>query len=146
MQGVHKIGAAISGPRIADKNFTDTRIFLILVGIEMSFLGYRDFLIFFSASRSSMTSNLQDVEAQKSTGWSKGEDDLDAEQQNAESRYQKEISIPKRGDFGHLDTTKKTSWYWLVTCSFCHLYFVKDIPAFWTQNLGRNRLISANLS
>ena len=27
--GVHKIGAAISGPRIADKNFTDTRIFLM---------------------------------------------------------------------------------------------------------------------
>ena len=27
--GAHKIGAAISGPRIADKNFTDTRIFLI---------------------------------------------------------------------------------------------------------------------
>ena len=28
--GVHKIGAAISGPRIADKNyFTDTRLFLI---------------------------------------------------------------------------------------------------------------------
>ena len=26
--GAHKIGAAISGPRIADKNFTDTRIFL----------------------------------------------------------------------------------------------------------------------
>ena len=26
--GVHKIGAPISGPRIADKNFTDTRIFL----------------------------------------------------------------------------------------------------------------------
>ena len=26
--GVHKIGAAISGPRIADTNFTDTRIFL----------------------------------------------------------------------------------------------------------------------
>ena len=26
--GVHKIGAAISGPRIADKNSTDTRIFL----------------------------------------------------------------------------------------------------------------------
>ena len=26
--GVHKIGAVISGPRIADKNFTDTRIFL----------------------------------------------------------------------------------------------------------------------
>ena len=25
--GVHKIGAAISGPRIADKNFMDTRIF-----------------------------------------------------------------------------------------------------------------------
>ena len=24
----HKIGAAISGPRIADKNFMDTRIFL----------------------------------------------------------------------------------------------------------------------
>ena len=29
--GVHKIGAAISGPRIADTNFTDTRIFLISV-------------------------------------------------------------------------------------------------------------------
>ena len=27
--GAHKIGAAISGPRIADKNFTDTRMFLI---------------------------------------------------------------------------------------------------------------------
>ena len=27
--GTHKIGAAISGPRIADKNLTDTRIFLI---------------------------------------------------------------------------------------------------------------------
>ena len=27
--GAHKIGAAISGPRIADTNFTDTRIFLI---------------------------------------------------------------------------------------------------------------------
>ena len=26
--GAHKIGAAISGPRIADKHFTDTRIFL----------------------------------------------------------------------------------------------------------------------
>ena len=28
--GAHKIGAAISGPRIADKNFMDTRIFLNL--------------------------------------------------------------------------------------------------------------------
>ena len=28
--GVHKIGAPISGPRIADTNFTDTRIFLII--------------------------------------------------------------------------------------------------------------------
>ena len=28
--GVHKIVAAISGPRIADTNFADTRIFLIL--------------------------------------------------------------------------------------------------------------------
>ena len=27
--GVHKIGAAISGPRMADNNFTDMRIFLI---------------------------------------------------------------------------------------------------------------------
>ena len=27
--GVHKIGAGISGPRIADRNFTDARIFLI---------------------------------------------------------------------------------------------------------------------
>ena len=26
--GAHKIGAAISGPRIADTNFTDTRVFL----------------------------------------------------------------------------------------------------------------------
>ena len=55
----------------------------------MSFLGYQDF-------RSSfqywvfLTSNLQDVEAQQSTtGWSKEEDDLEAEQQNAEFRYQK---------------------------------------------------------
>ena len=29
--GVHKIGAAISGPRIADTNFTDTRIFLTVL-------------------------------------------------------------------------------------------------------------------
>ena len=29
--GVHKIGAAIARPRIADKHFTDTRIFLILM-------------------------------------------------------------------------------------------------------------------
>ena len=29
--GVHKIGAPISGPRIADTNFTDTRIFVTLV-------------------------------------------------------------------------------------------------------------------
>ena len=28
--GAHKIGAAISGPRIADKSFTDTRIVLNL--------------------------------------------------------------------------------------------------------------------
>ena len=28
--GVHKIDASISGPRIADKNYTDTRIFLSL--------------------------------------------------------------------------------------------------------------------
>ena len=32
--GVHKIGAAISGPRIADTNFTDTRIFLRLLGTQ----------------------------------------------------------------------------------------------------------------
>ena len=31
--GVHKIGAPISGPRIADTNFTDTRIFLILINL-----------------------------------------------------------------------------------------------------------------
>ena len=30
--GAHKIGAAISGPRIADTNITDTRIFLNLGG------------------------------------------------------------------------------------------------------------------
>ena len=71
----------------------------LLVGIEMSFLGYRDFLIFFLVSRSFLTSNLQDVEAQKAhMGWSQEEDDLDAEQQNAESRYQKR----------DLDTKKKT--------------------------------------
>ena len=34
--GVHKIEAAISGPRIADKNFTDTtRIYLILVFLSL---------------------------------------------------------------------------------------------------------------
>ena len=27
IEGAHKIGAAISGPRIAEKNFTDTRLF-----------------------------------------------------------------------------------------------------------------------
>ena len=31
--GVHKIDAPVSGPRIADKNFTDTRIFVIGVTI-----------------------------------------------------------------------------------------------------------------
>ena len=56
----------------------------LLIGIEMSSFGYRDFSIFFSASRF-LTSNLQDVEAQKSThGLIPEEDDLDAEQQNAE--------------------------------------------------------------
>ena len=30
--GIHKIDAPISGPRIADKNFTDTRISLIVRG------------------------------------------------------------------------------------------------------------------
>ena len=39
----------------------------LLVGIEMSFFRYRDFSVFFSVSRSSLTSTLQDVEAQKST-------------------------------------------------------------------------------
>ena len=39
----------------------------LLVGIEMSFSRYRDFSIFFSVSRSSLTSTLQDVEAHKST-------------------------------------------------------------------------------
>ena len=34
--GVRKIGAAISGPRIADTNFTDTRIFLIFFHNERS--------------------------------------------------------------------------------------------------------------
>ena len=28
--GVHKIGATVSGPRIADKNYMDARIFLIV--------------------------------------------------------------------------------------------------------------------
>ena len=37
----------------------------LLVGIEMSFSRYRDFSVFFLVSRSSLTSNLQDVEAQK---------------------------------------------------------------------------------
>ena len=32
--GAHKIGAAISGPRIADKNFTDTKIFLKIDPIQ----------------------------------------------------------------------------------------------------------------
>ena len=37
----------------------------LLVGIEMSFFRYRDFSVFFSVSRSSLTSTLQDVEAKK---------------------------------------------------------------------------------
>ena len=32
--GVHKIGAAIAGPRIADTNFTDTRIFRGFRGLQ----------------------------------------------------------------------------------------------------------------
>ena len=39
----------------------------LLVGVEMSFFRYRDFWIIFSVSTSSLTTNLQDVEAQKST-------------------------------------------------------------------------------
>ena len=35
--GVHKIGAPISGPRIADTNFTDTRIFLTFGKLRESF-------------------------------------------------------------------------------------------------------------
>ena len=84
----------------------------LLVGIEMSFFRYRDFSIFFSVSRSSLTSNFQDVEAQKST------DRLIPRR----GRYrcwttEYRISIPKKrsryqkGDLGHLDTTKKTSRY-----------------------------------
>ena len=70
----------------------------LLAGIEMSFCRYRDFSIVFSASRSSLTSNLHDVEPQKArTGESQEQDNLDAEQQNAETRYQKR----------HLDTKKK---------------------------------------
>ena len=50
--------------------------------------------------KSFLTSNLQDVEARKKAGsrWSQEEDGLDAEQQNAESRYQKK----------DLNTTKDT--------------------------------------
>ena len=36
--GVHEIDAPISSPRIADKHFTDTRIFLIFVGPELHVL------------------------------------------------------------------------------------------------------------
>ena len=48
--GVHKIGAAISGPRIADTNFTDTRIFLtkLLHYITLLFrINFPDCVIFF---------------------------------------------------------------------------------------------------
>ena len=42
--GIHKIGAAISGPRIADKRFTDTRAFLkndfLLAELSKQFLKY----------------------------------------------------------------------------------------------------------
>ena len=38
-------------------------------------------------------------------------DNLDAEQQNAESRYPKKRSRYQKGDLGHLVTTKKTSRY-----------------------------------
>ena len=34
--GVHKIGAPISGPRIADTNFTDTRIFLTIILLALN--------------------------------------------------------------------------------------------------------------
>ena len=38
--GVHKIGAPISGPRIADTNFTDTRIFLNFLHINQILEGF----------------------------------------------------------------------------------------------------------
>ena len=44
--GVHKIDAPISGPRIADKNFTDTkRIFLKTVCASCFYLGGRFFWV-----------------------------------------------------------------------------------------------------
>ena len=46
------------------KSLSSKRVTL-LVGIEMSSFGSRDFSIFFSVSRSSLTSSWQDVEAQK---------------------------------------------------------------------------------
>ena len=73
----------------------------------MSFLGYRVFLIFFSVSRSSLTSNVHDVEAKKTHGWPQKDDDLDAKLQIAESRCQTRDLDAKKGDLGHLDTPKK---------------------------------------
>ena len=43
--GVHKIGATISGPRIADKNLTDTRIFLTISAIPPSHCAPWGFLV-----------------------------------------------------------------------------------------------------
>ena len=53
---------AASGPFLENnlRRPQDCRYWVtLLVGIEMSFLGYRDFSIFFSVSRSSLTSNVQ---------------------------------------------------------------------------------------
>ena len=64
--GAHKIGAAISGPRIADKNFTDTKIFLILplgTKCDLSCLRQRfgGKLLRFGAPRFQITSDLRFV-------------------------------------------------------------------------------------
>ena len=69
----------------------------LLVGIEMSYFRYPDFSIFFSVWRSLLTSNVQDVEAQKHA-WvhprKKMISMLNKRRQNLDS--EKKISIPKR--------------------------------------------------
>ena len=42
-------------------------------------------------------------------------------------------------------TEKSLHYDNLISCSFCHLYFVKEFPLFGRKISAKNRLISANL-
>ena len=82
---------------VASMKHTQPCIFWVtlLVGIEMSFFGIKIFRSSFGIEFL-LTSTVQDVGAKTTrTGWSQEEDDLNAEQQSAESRCQKRSRYQK---------------------------------------------------